>query len=473
MKNGNKENKNTMQEEIMKAVENNKKQNAKLVPYDPKKIKSKNDNNDNNIWGRLKNISAYAAYGARTFLKGVVSYKTFDKTQEINWIKDVIIEDAKDLIGELTKKNTMLSVKNSKRNKAPEKSINNKIKSNNQRNIREQNKINVSKNRMSKLDADKQKIANEISDSEGGLWSQFSRVGSKLSDPKEWKMAFNSKIDSLLGKSLLKEASGMEKIDSLKDVGIAAGKIGNKVKMGASTMKQTLTSGKVFSMTKNALKHPIEATKALGKLTLKPLKLLTQFLGPINTLANADTVIRDTSNFKKLLAGADIVGDFTPLSPITSLANTVLPAIYDGLDSKKQQKLDKFAGYITDPVGKMGEMAGKIFSATPNNNNRKLPNSRKTKSTYTRTRDPRLRNTTVTNLYSRNSVNMPKAKNSITPSQSKVDSTKIIGPRIDNSIKNQNKYNININGINKSTTEIINDLIPRLQESMSNQPAYA
>ncbi|QZY55090.1 hypothetical protein [Crassaminicella profunda] len=254
-------------------------------------------------------------------------------------------------------------------------------------------------------------------------------------------------------------------------------------------------------------------TKVISKVStkfpklFKGSKMLTKvfkksFIPVLGHAENLKTIADPNgSEFLKALATTDMALDATQvipgvgtvLSTVGSAANFAGSVFYETAPDWLKKKLDT---KTKDIKNKAINTVKNVFSpdqfnketATIKNRGKKTPNMAGRRSNIgvkSKSKVPTMTSksnvkgftqvsgTNIMNLYNRSNVSIPKPNHSMKSSQANLDGTKIIGPKVDNSIKNQNKYDIHISGVNKSTTEIMNELLPKLKEAMSNQPTYA
>lgn len=160
---------------------------------------------------------------------------------------------------------------------------------------------------------------------------------------------------------------------------------------------------------------------------------------------NIDTILNDPSHFKKFLAKNDILGDslgrFSLPSSFTSSINFTGSLMYDYLlsDSMKN-KLDTIF---------------KEKNSKQSSKNRRILQIAK----------PKTLGNNVIDLYKHNNT---RARKNYLPIQhnGEVVQTKLQGSQIDNLGKNN--FTININGTNKSTQEIMNEIVPEIKLRMKN-----
>jgi len=104
----------------------------------------------------------------------------------------------------------------------------------------------------------------------------------------------------------------------------------------------------------------------------KIVKGFTKAFSPVGTAMNIHTMMTEESDFKKVMAATDTVGDFTPIAPITSAVSLAGGAIYDLFDSKYMERfggkkvtklLDKGAGFVVKPVEKAIKTTQKAWGA--------------------------------------------------------------------------------------------------------------
>ncbi|SKC82918.1 hypothetical protein [Maledivibacter halophilus] len=262
----------------------------------------------------------------------------------------------------------------------------------------------------------------------------------------------------------------------------------------------------------------ISDSKILGKIKNiggnKFVKGLTKAFSPVGAAMNVHTMMTDESDFKKTMAALDFAGDFTPIAPVTSAISFVGGAAYDFLKDKSWGKpftdgLDKGAGKGIELVGKgadwVGEAAGFIGSSVSkagkntwgfmkkgiksgmNLAKEKTPAPiKKALKSYTdiykkpiqRAKEAgKLLGDTIKNIFKKPSHKNTKDIYRKTPLPSKdmqaqiqhngeVVQTKLQGSPIDNSTKNN--FTINISGMNKTTEEIMDELVPQIKLRMKN-----
>lgn len=304
-------------------------------------------------------------------------------------------------------------------------------------------------------------------------------------------------------------ASRGKQLTNLKIKKTLLGKIPNK-------------SADKFSLTQNLFKEELLnfMPKKIGGVIKKVgsskigSNLMKSF--SLGNMMNLHTIRNEDSDFKKLLAGADIVGDHISRLPgpiakavgvVTSTANFAGGFAYDFLKDKSWGKpitdaLDKGAGYVVKPVGKAIKTVGKfmkpledkisntfikakdkLFGSVKNKVNAIKKNpvkeavklgagilspggygafklAGKIKNTF-----KKLNHNDLNDIYYRNFA-LSKDRQSQMQHNGEVVQNKLQGSQIDNS--NKNNFTINITGINKSTQEIMNEIVPEIKLRMKN-----
>lgn len=239
---------------------------------------------------------------------------------------------------------------------------------------------------------------------------------------------------------------------------------------------------------------------------------------------NFHSIMTEKSDFKKLLAGTDIAGSFVsklpgPVSKAIGLGASTLNfaggLTYDFLNSKFMERfggkkaakaMDKGAGFIVKPVSKAikatqnawrfmkkgvsGIKKHGIFNSLKSGMNlvkQKTPVPiKQALKTYTNMYKKPIqtakkvgtllgdkiknmfkssRSKNVKDVYNRNSA-LAKQKQPKIQHNGEVVQTKLQGSQIDNSTKNN--FTINISGINKSTQEIMDEIVPQIKLRMKN-----
>ncbi|WP_129599798.1 hypothetical protein [Anaerophilus nitritogenes] len=279
-----------------------------------------------------------------------------------------------------------------------------------------------------------------------------------------------SSLKRIIGK---KSGGAIEK--SIKYIGNLRNKDYSSAAKTLGKITKEMVKGKYNTLTyKMATKFP--QVVSIGKAFKK------SFFPMVGYAENAKTILKGDSKFLTALAITDtaldatqvIPGVGTALSTVGSIANFAGTVFYEAAPKHIQKKLDNGAGKIIDPVKNFFVPKRSLSTIQKSGRNggkmRELPNRGRTKNKIQQKNH--IKSSTK---VSENNVYKLYKNNKITPKANKVAKagTKIMGTRVDNSIKNQNKYTINISGTNKSTTEILNELVPRLKQSMSNNYRYA
>ncbi|WP_053955098.1 hypothetical protein [Inediibacterium massiliense] len=308
------------------------------------------------------------------------------------------------------------------------------------------------------------------------------------------------KIGEFSGKDLNKQAKTIAKITKQ----MASGRY-TKLKNEIGKTSKILVEKSVNMIGRLRNKNYTSQAKTLGKITKEMIhgkyttilsktstkfpKLLSigktfkkSFFPVLGYAENIKTIAKGDSKFLSALAATDMALDATQVLPgVGTVLSTVGSAVnfagsifYEAAPKHIQKKLDKGTGKMIDTVKNIFAPKRSLSTIKKSGKNggkmRRLPNKGRSKS-----RIQQKNHIKSSTKVSGNNVYKLYKNNKITPKANKVANggTKIMGTRVDHSIKNQNKYTINISGTNKSTTEILNELVPRLKQSMANNYRYA
>ncbi|MBB6217498.1 hypothetical protein HNQ80_003619 [Anaerosolibacter carboniphilus] len=282
------------------------------IMYGPQ-IKGGEVNQKKTAINRTKNVIAHSNYANYTFQKVLID--NYGKAEEKLKLRQIVENE-----GEVTKIFKKIKQMQSQVNKFDVRRLLSSAKKTQKRRI--VNNIKEAKDIVSSIISENKNLTKGITDihdqrdqlkviEKGGVLGQFKLVAKGAFKKEAWSNAFHSKIDSFKPKNIM-DGFNLKKVSKSLNL--------------------------------------VDDTTRVGKL-LPKLKIIGNALGPLSIVANMHTIMDpNESAFKKVLAGIDLVGDFTPLSPITSLANTVLPAIYDGLSSDAREDIGKFAVHIKDSM---------------------------------------------------------------------------------------------------------------------------
>jgi hypothetical protein len=302
--------------------------------------------------------------------------------------------------------------------------------------------------------------------------------------------------------------------------------LAKKLLFGSTSKKQLAKINRLKNMSKPFKNVSNIAGKIMNNSVAKKIGgTLGKAFTPMGTAMNINTFQnKKNSNFKRLLAGADILGDVVSKLPapaakaaglVTSTLNFAGGLAYDFFDSDLMKRfggkkvtgvLDKGAGVIVKPVDKLIETVPKMWNSmkkgiksikqkglaeslksginiakqkTPEPLKKALKGyanmylhpiqtwkkagaflANKTKNMF---KKPKLKD--YNDIYHRN-LALSKNKQPAINHSGEVVQTKLQGGQIDNS--NKNNFTININGTNKSTQEIMNEIVPEIKLRMKN-----